>query len=337
MKKLISILSVLVLLGVSIMGCTATDPITDDLYVSNFYPSDTVTYDFGSPTLAWREGYFSDLFVGGVPVGTGSGDVVGPAVATDSSIVRFDGVTGKLIKDTLGVTLDDFANLTLGGDLFANDVNAGNDVNVTNDLDVTDNADVGGDLAVTGTSTFDSPVNLTGTGRVYIELRPDLDFETVRAFGKPDWVLRGVIGGFSLPIYAADNEELYLECHIPYRWDNISDILVHVHCYIDTANAAKNFQIQLAWEHFTDGDIIPATSNPVVVETATGAGVQFQSYHVAFTIDYDIDVGDPIISTDEMHMRVRRIAATVGEIAGEIVVTHVGVVYLTDKLGVAAP
>ena len=179
---------------------------------------------------------------------------------------------------------------------------------------------------------------LEGDSKLYLELRPDLDYTTITAQGKPTQIARGVIHGYSLPIYAADNEELFLENHIPHRWDEESNILVHLHCYLSVANDTKNFNIQLSWEHFTAGDIVLATSNDVEVETATGAlAAQFQSYHVEFIIDYDIDVGDPIISTDEFHMRIRRIAATANEIAGEIVVTHIGVVYLIDKLGSPIP
>ena len=40
----------------------------------------------------------SGATIGGVAIGTGAGDVVGPASATDNAIVAFDGTTGKLIK-----------------------------------------------------------------------------------------------------------------------------------------------------------------------------------------------------------------------------------------------
>jgi len=62
------------------------------------------------------------------------------------------------------------------------------------------------------------PVILEGEGLVWIEFRPDLDFESVRAHGVPSWVVRGVFGGFSLPIYAADWEELQIEICVPDRW-----------------------------------------------------------------------------------------------------------------------
>ena len=40
-----------------------------------------------------------------------SGDVVGPASATDNAVARFDGATGKLIQDGT-LVLDDSGNLT---------------------------------------------------------------------------------------------------------------------------------------------------------------------------------------------------------------------------------
>ncbi len=43
-------------------------------------------------------------------VGDGDGDVVGPASATDNSVVRYNGTTGKLVQDS-GVTIDDDDNL----------------------------------------------------------------------------------------------------------------------------------------------------------------------------------------------------------------------------------
>jgi len=61
------------------------------------------------------------------------------------------------------------------------------------------------------------PVTLTDDGRVWLEFRASLDFETIRAQGTPTWVTRGVFGGFSLPVGGA-NEELRFECCVPNRW-----------------------------------------------------------------------------------------------------------------------
>ena len=49
-----------------------------------------------------------DYYVSG---GSGGGDVVGPASSTDNALVRFDGLTGKLIKNSVGI-LDNAGVLT---------------------------------------------------------------------------------------------------------------------------------------------------------------------------------------------------------------------------------
>lgn len=43
-----------------------------------------------------------------------NGDVVGPGVATDNAIVRFDGTTGKLVQNS-SVTIDDSGNMSITG------------------------------------------------------------------------------------------------------------------------------------------------------------------------------------------------------------------------------
>ena len=181
--KVISLLLIALLLIITapLLSCTAIDPITDSIYIQDLYVWDGV---------GWNH------------ITDGGGDVVGPAGATDHGLARYDGVTGKLIQDSLGTLLDDGANLFLGGDLSASDINAwdinatndldvggtthstgdlntdsdvnsGNDVNVTNDLDVTDDADIGGFLdvveglevgAIANYSTFAGDGTLTMIG-----------------------------------------------------------------------------------------------------------------------------------------------------------------------------
>ena len=190
----------------------------------------------------------------------------------------------------------------------------------------------------TGTLQSTDAVTLSGSGLVYFELRPDLDRGTIIGQGKPTQVTRGIYTGYSLPVYSADNEELYNDMCVPGRYDEASDIIVHLYCWLAGAEDTKNFKLQLSWEHYTPGtDIVPATSNDVEVQTATGASAaQFQSYVVPFTIDYDIDTPDDIIGDDIIGMRLRRIAATANECAGEIVINHLGVIFRRDKLGIAS-
>jgi len=182
---------------------------------------------------------------------------------------------------------------------------------------------------------------LVEDGLVYLEFRPDTDFETVRAQGKPTWVYRGIAGGFSLPVYAADNEELYLEICVPTRYDEVSDIVLHIECYVTTAQDAANdaFNLQIEWEDYTPGiDIVPNTAHTINVETTTGVCAQYQSFRPALTVDYDIHVGNPVESDDMLAFRLRRVAVVAGnEADGEIVINHMGVNFRCDKLGNITP
>ena len=81
----------------------------------------------------------------------GSGDVVGPASATDNAIARYDTTTGKLIQNS-GATIDDSGNLT------ANNISGTN----TGDQTIT----LTGGVTGSGTGSFAATVvtnaNLTG-------------------------------------------------------------------------------------------------------------------------------------------------------------------------------
>lgn len=171
---------------------------------------------------------------------------------------------------------------------------------------------------------------------VYIELRPDLDFETIRGQeGVPTLVTRGLFRGFSLPLWVADNnEELFATICMPGRWDGASDIYIHLYCWLAGAEDSKYFNMQVSWEHYTCGvDVVPLTSTDVAVETATGAGAALgKSYRVTLQLPY----GD-MVEDDILQLRIRRIAAVGAACVGEIVVNHYGVVFRRDKLGVVVP
>lgn len=189
-----------------------------------------------------------------------------------------------------------------------------------------------------GTVTFKTPLEVSDAGLVYIELRPHLDQTKTAGIGKPDMVERGVYRGFSLPTYAAD-EELFFEICVPDRYDEASDIKAHVVCYLDTPNTDKKFKLQASWYHLTPGtDVVPDTTpiHDVEVETDTGEAAQYRSFLVEFTLDYDADTPDNVIIDDLLGIRLRRIASS-DEINGEVVISHLGVIFRRNKLGTAAP
>ncbi len=177
-------------------------------------------------------------------------------------------------------------------------------------------------------------LTLSSNGLVYIELRPDLDYDRILGNLKPTRVVRGIFEGWSLPVFNEDDEELYFSICIPNRWDEASNIFVRIDCYLDTANDGKKFGLQVAYSDYTPGTAVPDTSTNVNVQTSTGTAAQYQSFEADFTIPYGSMVG-----ASQLALRLRRIDADpIGdEIAGEVVINHVGVIFRRNKLGVAIP
>jgi len=178
------------------------------------------------------------------------------------------------------------------------------------------------------------PVLLEGSGLVYVELRPQLDATTIRGqAGVPAIVNRGIFQGFTLPVFAGDNQELFGNMCTPGRWDGESDFLIHVYCWLTDPNDTKKFRLQLSWAHYTPGDVVPATnSEDLIVETTTGDVAAFQSYDIEFNATHGALVADDLVA-----FRLYRLAATGDTIAGNVVINHWGLIFRRDKLGVATP
>lgn len=162
----------------------------------------------------------------------------------------------------------------------------------------------------------------SGDSVVGLRQRPGLNHTAIA--GKsfvPTPVSVGIISGYSLPVTnGADDEWLNFKHSVPRRWDQKSNFTFNVMCYLASANTNKKFQLNLAWEHFGAGDVVPATSNAVPIETDTGTAAQYTAFLVSFPIDYDIDGADVIVPGDTIVGRLSRIAASSLEISGEVVI-----------------
>jgi len=190
-------------------------------------------------------------------------------------------------------------------------------------------------VSATWGSAFDTPIKMSVDAITQIELRPGLDVAPAISHTKPTWVQRGVFGGWSHPVYNDDNEELFFNLCTPQRWTEDTDIIIHVHCYLPSANDAKNFNLSIAWEHCNanENDTVPDTSNVVFTEMTTGDDEAYTSYALSFTIDYDIDDPNVLIPDENIGFRLYRTAASADEIAGEVVILHAGAVWQRNKMG----
>lgn len=184
----------------------------------------------------------------------------------------------------------------------------------------------------------DGVVTLVGDAERYMTIRPVAEVVYQVAHGKPTQVQQGVYLGYSFPIFAADDEELFFRERIPYRWDGASNFTFEIYCWLTGAeDVGDYFNFQASWEHHScTGNVVPTTSNDVEVEQIilTGRSAQYSCYKLVFTIDYDIDgVGNEVASGDNFVIRLRRIAAVTGvEVDAEISVYDWKLKYTIDKL-----
>ena len=180
----------------------------------------------------------------------------------------------------------------------------------------------------------DGELTLVGTAKVLRQLPLVFQYRNITAQGKPTLVNVGNFYGFGLPVYNSDDEELFAcQCMLG-DWDGTSDPLVYIGGWLDTANTTKKFKLQISVEtaDFLGNDVVPATTNDYTIETTTGTWAQYTSFKIYITVDASViglAVGQPLA------VRVRRVAATGDEIAGEVVIEGALISYTADRLGVA--
>lgn len=177
-------------------------------------------------------------------------------------------------------------------------------------------------------------VTMAGTAKRTLNLRPDLDFSKITAQGKPTQVVYGAFLGYSLPLYAAD-EELFFSINTPGRWDGGSDVIIHILIALSGAEDVNDdFKLQVSWEHADIGEPIENTTHDVEVETNLVAGrvAAYDTYQVDFTLDYDVDTPDILQAHDLIAMRLRRVAVAGTEINGEVIVLDYHMEFTVDKM-----
>lgn len=238
--------------------------------------------------------------------------VLNTANLTTNYLIKYDG--SKYVDS---IVSGDGSTITVGGDLKANACNLG-DGGTTNYAEV----------------KSDGEINLHGTARAYRTTTINFDHTTVSAHGKPTSVFRGIHAGFSLPIYSADNEELFSCKSAPLSWDATADIIMYIGCYLDTANTGKKFKLQLSWgdADLGNNEVLSAGSTDIEVETNTGTALQYKGFKIPFTM---ATVAAGTSNGYKLGFRLRRIAASADEIAGEVVICGIAMKYLVNKLGTA--
>jgi len=132
---------------------------------------------------------------------------------------------------------------------------------------------------------------------------------------KPTMISRGIVKGYSFPVFNEDGEELFLLSVVPQSWDNTTDITFGCIAMIDTSNTDKKFKIQLDWTPITPGDVVGTSTSSASQEvTISGTADQYKTYSIDIDIDHaSIEVGDVLA------LRIRRVSASSDESTGEII------------------
>jgi len=175
---------------------------------------------------------------------------------------------------------------------------------------------------------------LIGTAKRRLTTRPMLIASKIAATTKPTTITYGAYVGYSLPLYATD-EELFFRESVPGRWDGESDITFRVYVVLNSAeDVGDKFNMQLSWANKScNSGVIANTTTDVEVETTIleSRNAQYSIYCVDFTIDWDL-LDPDIADGDILSGRLRRIDATTNEIDGEIIVIEWITLYNVNKM-----
>ncbi len=173
---------------------------------------------------------------------------------------------------------------------------------------------------------------------VYLEIRPDLDETRIRGnAGIPADYQTGIWNGYSMPIWDAGaniDQELYFLICVPERWNEESDIIIHMK-WATEGNELNNVAYwEVAWLHATPD--VPETLSlaaPTVVTSSrtVDSGVLNAFYEEYFVVDYDIIPGDPITLGDTITFRIRHFGAK-DTLVNEAALIEVGVDFARGDL-----
>lgn len=188
--------------------------------------------------------------------------------------------------------------------------------------------------AINNLTITDGVVSMAGTAKRSLTLQLNIDTISQIAAAKPTQVVRGINKGFSMPIYAADNEELFATSIVPRRWDGVSDLTASILVMLSgLEDVGDKFKFQLSWDCVSCEGTMSDTTVDVEVETTvlTGRAAAWNVYKLNFTIDYD-PVGHVVVPGCLLSWRLRRIAASTLEVTNEIIALVAADSFNVDKM-----
>lgn len=163
---------------------------------------------------------------------------------------------------------------------------------------------------------------------------PFLDENNANDNGVPTQVERGLFKGYSFPIWsdpAQVNEELSFRIRVPHRWDGTTNPwFVAITAIPAAEDIGDKYKFQLEWQSADVGGIISATIQETLTDEITLTdGSAWQSEEIlAFEL-----TATTIARGQNVQLRLRRIAASSAEIAGEAAVFHWDTRWKMNRIG----
>ena len=188
-------------------------------------------------------------------------------------------------------------------------------------------------------------ITWAGTAQRILTIRPAMNLAKIAQNEKPTLVTYGANQCFSMPIYSADDEEIFFVFNVPGRWNGSSDLTLHVTCALSVSETANDdFNLQLSWQSTAAGAdpstvrILENTTVDVPIETniADARKAQYNVFEVDFVLDWNnAGLNNNLVTHDTVSCRLRRLAVAGTEIAGEILVLDSHVHMTIDKVAKA--
>lgn len=157
-----------------------------------------------------------------------------------------------------------------------------------------------------------------------------LDQNRANVLGKPSIKTHGIFSGFSMPIYAADSEEMWFGQRIPEEWDGVTGPMM---LFLSAINSAEDigdkYKYQLEWASAAPESVVPlGTTETLTHEITLTSGTAGFANELQFQL-----TPATLVAGGTVRMRLRRIDAAAPQLGAgqEVVIFDWGSKWKTDK------
>lgn len=173
-------------------------------------------------------------------------------------------------------------------------------------------------------------VGLVGSAKGMMTIRPSIQYDEINKAGKPDLATYGVNTFYSLPIYNDDNEEIFTNSRVPYRWDGlVAPRFRLLTCLTGSETVGHAIKLSAAYSSVATAESLATSPTVVTAERKVLAGRNsiYSCYSFTFNLEGDI------APRDKLSIRLQRVAAsTATDVSNEVGIADWVIEYSVDKM-----